>query len=110
ASPVGTAPDLNSRLRVPWWRARVPQRGAPGLVSWLRRDKSRVLAVLPEAASVRVVRDLLWSTCRAWRVAEFGDCVAACASELVTNAIVHASWPNTANGLLRVVVVKSPRL
>lgn len=107
---AGTAPAFNSRLRAPWWRVRASEAGAARLMPSRRREKSRAFAVLPQAASVSEVRRLLWSTCRAWHVAEFGDCVAACASELVTNAIVHASWPGTAGGLLRVVIAKSPRV
>jgi len=106
---VGVGLALDLRAREPWRPARVSGQGAAWLVPWTRREKLRILEVRPQVTSVRAVRDALWSTCRAWHVAELGDCVVACASELVTNAIVHATWPDTADGQLRLAISKSSR-
>lgn len=106
---AGVGLALDSRAREPWTPTRVAGQGAARLAPWMRREKLRILEVRPQVASVRAVRDALWSTCRAWHVAELGDCVVACASELVTNAIVHATWPDTADGQLRLAISKSPR-
>lgn len=66
---VGLA--LDSRAREPWRPARVSGQGAAWLVPWTRR-KLRILEIRPQVTSVRGVRDALWSTCKAWHVAELG--------------------------------------
>ena len=105
---VGTGQDRDARAWALWTaRARVGE--AARLSPLWRRRKQRVIVVFPRIASVRSVRDVLWSVCRDWHVAEFGECVAACASELVTNAIVHATWPDEAHDRLRLSISKTAR-
>jgi len=106
---AGGRPAFDARARIPWRSVAVPGGYAARPLPWRRREKLRVVAVRPQIASVRGVRDALWSICRAWNVAELGDCVVACASELVTNAIVHAAWPDVSDGQLRLIISKSRR-
>lgn len=81
-----------------------PGRVVAGLLPWGRRRKQRVIAVQAELICVRAVRELLSSACWFWGIAELGECVAACASELVANAIVHATWPESEKRRLYLIV------
>lgn len=106
---VGAAADRGVRMGGGHWLDSVPVRVESRRVPWWRRARRRVIVVRPDTTAVRGVRRALCLACQAWGVAELGECVAACASELVTNAIVHAVWPTDADRRLHVVVSRSAR-
>lgn len=91
------------------WLGGVPVRRGVGWVSLWGRGRRRVVEVRPDAVAVGGVRRALWSACACWGVAELGECVAGCASELVTNAVVHAAWPAGGDRRLCVVISRNAR-
>ncbi|WP_161500743.1 ATP-binding protein [Embleya scabrispora] len=69
----------------------------PGWVPvWVRQ---RVWEAHPEA--VREVRALTWAALADWNLLELTDDAMLCASELATNAIVHAGMPDHQAGWVR---------
>src|SRR4051794_34916854 len=65
--------------------------GRPGVVPPAARGPRRaVLATSPDPFAPRRARALALQACREWGTSEQADNIALVASELVTNAVVHA--------------------
>lgn len=91
-------PDVARRPEEP------PGRVVAGLLPWDERERQRAFALQVELASASATRHVMWWLCSFWGIGEVGECAAACASELVANAIVHATWSKTAKERVHLIV------